>query len=282
MYFGFHISISDGLTQTINKALRLKCTSIQIFPGNPRSWKIKPFLADEIGLFKIKRKKNKIKYVLIHTPYLVSLATPNDEVAQKSMNLLKDSIKKAQQIKAEYVVTHLGSGLGAPRDKTMERIVHRLKYIDTYIPENVKLLIENTSGVGFTMGTRLEEFKYYLHEVSSLKLGVALDVCHLFAAGYDISSNGRLNIFLQEFDSQIGLNNLFCLHLNDSLYGLGSRKDRHAGIGKGKIGLAGFKAIVNHPLLNNLPAVMETPGRKELDDIKNMNKLLSLVDKTIG
>ncbi len=185
---------------------------------------------------------------------------------------------KADQIGAEYVVTHLGSGKDISRKKALTNVVSYLKIVEDMIPKDVKLLLENTSGSGNIVGYSLEELLFFVKDFEDEKIGIALDTCHLYAAGYEITGNKKLSKFLKDFDRLIGLERLLLLHLNDCQSPLGSRRDRHAGIGQGNIGLEGFKIVVNHPLLKNLPGIMETPRSSDLDDLNNMKLILSLIE----
>ena len=281
MKFGCHVSIAGKIYLAVEQALIRGCETMQIFSGNPRGWKHSKDLDRDIYEFNSRRKKAGIEPLVIHMPYLVNLGSPDANIYSKSVKATLDSIERAKKLNASYLVFHPGSHKGVGREKGLMRVVESLKSLILEIDGELKILLENTAGSGHNLGAKFEEFVFILKEVGwSEKLGICLDTCHAFAAGYDISTKDGLNDTLREFDKKLGIDRLFLIHANDSRMLLGSRVDRHAGIGKGYIGLEGFKRIVNHPMLKDLPCILETPHESKDDDIQNLNLIRSLREES--
>ncbi len=279
MRFGFHISIAGGFKNVIKRAKERKCETIQLFSRNPRGWSYSPLNPEDVEIFKRELKESNIYPVFIHLPYLPNLGTWKKELYEKSLISLKEEILRAEILGIEYVVMHPGSSSGTGFEESARRIIEGINRVIEETETKTMILLENTSGEGNEIGKDFDEIKYIIEGViDEEKVGVVLDTAHLFEAGYPIHTADGLEKTLKEFDKKIGLHKLKLLHLNDSKTPLGSKKDRHWHIGEGEIGREGFRRIVNHPMLRDLPGIMETPRKKTGDDIRNMETIKSLVE----
>ena len=263
----------------------LGCSTMQIFSKNASTWREKIYTKEEIKNFKENLKNSEVNPVFIHTSYLINLASPSDELYFKSINAFIEEMKRADLLLADlpcpYLIIHPGAHTGAGEEYGIERIIRALNIIlEKSVDLNSKtmILLEDTAGSGTNLGYSFEQFKKITDGVKDKgKIGMCLDTCHAFAAGYDLSHREGIEQTLGEIEKYIGLNKLKVIHLNDSKHPIGSHKDRHMHIGKGFIGLEGFRLIVNHPYLKDLPFILETPKREEKDDVRNINLVKSLV-----
>jgi deoxyribonuclease-4 len=281
MRFGFHVSIAGGLHYAFDRACELGCETMQIFSRNPRGWKFRVPDEDDVSEFRRKHRETGISPVAIHMPYLPNLASPDRILHRMSVESLAEDLRRAVAIGAEYVVTHVGKGLGLTEKAAIRKVVSAIdEAIEKAGTEKAMLLLENTAGQGSEIGRSVEQLAAIVETSRHpARLGLCFDTCHGFAAGYDVSSAGGLDTLVSLIDSELGLERLRLLHLNDSLGGLGCVRDRHENIGKGRIGRKGFRLIVNHLRLHNLPGIMETPLRKPGDDVANMKAIRALVRK---
>lgn len=276
MRLGLHVSISGSIGNAVDRAVEKECNTMQIFSRNPRGWDSKELSAKEIESFKKKLEKSDVWPVFIHTPYLLNLASPKQEVYRNSVKTLKDELARAGALGVPYVVTHLGSHLGYGKNAGLKRIVGAVNNAFSAVENNATILLENTAGTANSMGSSFEDIAHIVSGVEDKKrVGVCFDTCHAFAAGYDLVSRGAVENTLHKFDEAIGLEKLGLVHLNDSKGGLGSRLDRHEHIGMGKIGERGFRNILKSRL-GQLPLILETPideRRNDVDNLKNVRKL---------
>jgi len=274
MLLGCHLSIANGLDKAIDKAEALKINALQIFSHSARSWRMSPLKHNEAQRFIERRRNSSIKYMVIHTGYLINLASPKEALYMLSIRALIEEIKRAGELNIPHVNTHLGAHVGAGTEYGLKRVAQALNIIlsspEAQEAPFVKILLENSSGEGTELGARLDEFALILDNLKDMRrIGVCMDTCHAFCAGYDLTKPEGLEGMLSEINSYIGLERLQLVHLNDSKFGLGSRKDRHEHIGRGFIGLEGFKLVINHPKLRDLPFILETP--KELNEQDKLN-----------
>jgi len=217
--------------------------------------------------------------VVIHTIYLINLATPNDDYYEKSVTALVGAVQAAERLGAEAIVNHTGSHQGAGFDVGLARVRAAFtRALEQVGDSKVRVLIENTAGAGGTMGVSFEEIAAIIDAVDGdPRVGVCLDTAHLFEAGFDISTGEGLEEALADFETRIGLDRLALLHLNDSKTPLASNRDRHENIGQGEIGMEGFRRIVNHPAFAELPGIIEVPGMdNDGPDLPNMDLLRAL------
>jgi len=279
---GAHFSVAGGLENALYEAKRLNCQVVQIFTKNGRTWKEPKLTRDRVATFKNARRKTGISQVFSHCTYLINIASHDSEKCGKSNNALEAEMIRSGRLGLDGVVLHPGAHLGQGIEKGLAMAIQSLNRVlakDT--GQFPRLLIETTAGSGSCLGSRFEEIGTIISntKAGSHPIGVCLDTSHIFAAGYDIRTDPALENTLERFDSLIGLSRLSLIHMNDSKPDLGSRKDRHEHIGKGKIGHSGFKALMRHPALKAIPKIIETP--KDLNgtlmDPVNLNCLTELL-----
>ena len=269
---GVHVSVAGGLEKAVDRALERGCNAFQIFTTNPRSWRTRPIPQQSIDQFSIRRREYDLFPVISHMPYLPNLASPREEVYSRSVQALTDELVRCQLLGIPYVVAHLGSNLGAGVRNGRERIAEALNRAIKDSGSDVVILLENSAGTRDSMGSTFKDIASIIESLPgpSRRLGVCLDTCHLFAAGYDLRTPRALSRTLEEFESCIDPERLKLVHLNDCRGTLGSHLDRHEHIGLGQIGPEGFRSIVCHPLLREQPMIMETPVDSRRDDRANL------------
>jgi deoxyribonuclease IV len=257
---GVHVSIAKSLDTAIDNALKDKCDTFQIFTRNPRGWKFSPLDPDEVSLFKDKLQKSGIAPVVDHMPYLPNLSSPEDEFYEKSTSTLNAEVERCVQLGVRYLVVHLGSHLGAGREIGLQRISNALNQATKRAKGDFQICLENMAGTKNSMGSKFEEVREIRDSVKQKdRIGVCFDTCHAYAAGYDLHVEKAVAKTMEQFDETIGFENLKVVHTNDSEDGLGSGHDRHEHIGMGYIGTTGFKAILHHKAILDLPMILETP-----------------------
>lgn len=283
MKIGCHVSIAGGIDNSVVRAGELGCNTMQIFSKNASTWREKILKEDEVESFRGNLKNSNINPVFIHTSYLINLASPSDELYFKSINAFIEEMKRADLLLPDpYLIIHPGAHTGAGEEYGIQRIIRALNIIlEKSADLNLKtmILLEDTAGSGTHLGYTFYQLKRMIEGAKDRKkIGICFDTCHAFTAGYDLSHQEGVEQTLEEIDKYLGLERLKVIHLNDSKFPLGSRKDRHMHIGKGYIGLEGFGVLVNHKYLKDLPFVLETPKHDEKDDLKNINLVKSLVE----
>jgi len=262
---GAHTSAAGGVHKALIEGESIGASTIQLFTANQKTWMTKPIPEDEVIRWEEMLEKTGITNVMSHSSYLINLGSPKSEVHVKSLAAFEREIKRCQQLGISYLNFHPGAALDTPKETCLDKIVSSLLAMEKLMEgSSLRLLLEVTAGQGSVVGATFEELAYILERTAhKLPMGVCIDTCHIFAAGYDISSKEAVEKTLQQFDSIVGKEHLFGLHLNDSLYPLGSRRDRHAHIGEGEIGLSGIEALIQHPMIYSLPKYLETPGGPE-------------------
>jgi len=271
MRIGLHVSIAGKIYESLDRAKALGCNTMQIFSRNPRGWQVLPLEKADVEEFGRLKDNYDIKPVVVHIPYIINLATPDDKLYNRSIEAYIEDVGRADLLGAEYFVTHLGSHTGSGEDNGIKRFADALKTIIKRADPKTMILLENTAGSGDGIGYRFEHIKRIIEEQTEpSRVGVCLDTSHTFASGYDIKSPAGLVKTLQNFDKLLGLDRIRVVHFNDSLVPFDSHVDRHQHIGKGEIGLQAMKRIINHPKLKNAAFIMETPKNTEKDDKMNM------------
>ncbi len=279
MRFGFHVSIAGGFGNVLERAREVQCETIQMFSSNPRGWSIANLDPDDVAKFRADMKDSGISPMFVHSPYLPNLAAIGAE-GRRAVKALVTQVERCRELGVPFLVTHTGKAMGADEATAISRIVKNVDSILAAAPDGVMFLIENTAGMGTEVGYKFEQLADIIGKVKKReRVGVVLDTAHTFESGYEVRTKAGLDETLRQFDRLVGISRLHMLHLNDSKTDFGSRVDRHWHIGKGKIGKAGMREIVNHPLLRNLPAVMETPRDSAADDPRNLKAARSLVRK---
>jgi len=278
MRFGFHISIAGGFSKVIERANSRHCETIQFFSRNPRGWKYSPLNKEEVKEFRSSIYSSTLFPVFLHMPYLPNIASLKSKFYKRSIHSIISDLQRAEQLGAQYLIIHIGHRMESSEEKAIEAVSDGIGQAFEKVKNSIVLLMENTAGQGSEIGYNFEQIKRIIAGVEDNKrLGVCLDTAHTLEAGYDLSNKDGLERTLETFDQEVGLNRLHLLHLNDSKTPLGSRKDRHWHIGEGYIGMEGFKNLINHPILRQLPGIMETPRKDTVEDLKNMEVIRSLV-----
>lgn len=276
MRFGAHVSIAGGIEKAPERAHEVGCECFQIFTRSPRGG-IAPSLGGErVCSFLRLCSQYGFSNYYIHTPYYINLASDDKNIRSSSIGIIEEELRNGDILGATYVMTHIGSTKEERSKKAISRVVEGLKIVLGESNYRSKLLLENSAGQGRTIGDTFGELSEIIQRVGNPDLGICLDTAHLLAAGYDIRTESGLSKVIGEFYSTIGLDKLKLLHGNDSKVDLGEKKDRHAHIGEGYIGLTGFRNIVNNSDLQNLDLIVETPLERIEDDIRNLNKLRGL------
>ncbi len=281
---GFHVSIADGISNSVNNAKKLGCTAFQIFSRNPRGWVAKPLPRDQVDLFKNRLCASGIEKtsVVVHMPYLPNLSGPPGELYERSVKTLIEEVKRCDLLGISYLVIHLGSHMGRGSNSGIDQLVNALTAaIDRSKSANaVVVLLENNVGHKNSVGRTLEELRLILDRLDGSKqFGVCIDTCHLFASGYDLRTKEDVNKIVEKMNNIVGLKELKIVHLNDSKGGLGSNLDRHEHIGLGSIGVEGITALLNHRTIQALPIIMETPIDKRRGDEQNLGVVLDMIKK---
>lgn len=280
---GVHVSIAGGLDKAVDRAEDRGCDLFQIFSRNPRGWRSKDLSQEEVEKFLEKMKSSGLSLAVDHMPYLPNLASPKDDVYSKSLDFLATELDRCHSLRIPYLVIHLGSHLGSGREAGTRRIADAIEAAFSGSVGDVMLLLENTSAAKNSMGGSFEDIAAIINAVNAIdaadsaRLGVCLDTCHLFAAGYELRTPQGLETTLEQFDDAVGLERLMLVHLNDSRGTLGSRLDRHEHIGLGEIGSEGFRTLLRNKSLRDLPMILETPIDEKRDDAGNLRAARALV-----
>ena len=264
---GAHMSISNGFDGALFDAESIQATTMQIFTANQRQWTHKKIDPLQSAAYGRALAASSIREVMSHASYLINLGSPDEETLAKSRQAFREEIDRCLALQISYLTFHPGAALKGSREQCLDRIVESLLQLEPVFSgkEGPRLLIEMTAGQGTVVGSRFEEIASLLDRTKGkLPMGVCVDTCHIFAAGYDLRTEKALQETLFQFDRIVGIDMIQALHINDSHKGLGSKVDRHSPLGEGMIGLEGFRAIVRHPVLSTLPMYLETPGGLDL------------------
>ena len=283
---GFHVSIAGGLQNAVDNALKIGCTAFQIFTKNPRGWAEKVLDARDVQMFKLKLRHSGIisDAVAVHMPYLPNLSAPNGELYKKSIDSLISELHRCFQLEIPNLVVHLGSHLGSGPQNGIDQLVNSVNTATDHSESSgrkngkVTILLENSAGQKNSIGSKLEDIRSILDKISSKNVGICMDTCHAFAAGYDLRSEKKNDDFVDKFDSLIGLEKLRLIHLNDSEKEIGSHIDRHEHIGLGNIGVKGMSAILKNRKLKGKPIIMETKEDSIRNNLDNLRVALELVN----
>ncbi|MEM2529615.1 MAG: deoxyribonuclease IV [Candidatus Bathyarchaeia archaeon] len=277
---GVHVSIAGSIDRAVDRAIALGCDTFQIFTRNPRGWRRRRLGKGEAREFSRKLGASGIGPAVGHMPYLPNLASPKGAVYAKSVRALGAELTTCRRLGIPYLVTHLGSHLGAGADEGLRRVTAAINSALSEGSDGVMLLLENGAGSKNGIGSTFEEIARIIDGVDAKeRVGVCLDTCHAFAAGYDLRDEASLGETIDEFERALGLWRLRVVHINDSKGGLGSGVDRHEHIGMGRIGNNGFRAILRHKALSQLPMILETPLDGRRDDMEELRWVRRLAGK---
>jgi deoxyribonuclease IV len=274
---GAHVSTAGGIHTAIDRIESFGGEAVQVFTQSPRTWRQTNHDPANFERFKERRTEAGVASVLCHALYLVNLASPKDDVYEKSVTTLEATVDVATAIEADGVVFHVGSHLGAGFEAGLERAVPALRRALERCSDTAWLLIENSAGAGGTIGRSIEELCVLVDRLDAHpRLGVCLDSCHLWVSGIDVTDPETLDATLDELDERIGLDRLRALHVNDALDPLGSNRDRHANVPEGVLGEQ-LAVFLGNERLQGLPAVLETPGRDghgpDAEDVRKLREL---------
>lgn len=276
---GAHMSIAGGIHLAFERGSGVGCRTLQVFLKNSNRWEAKPLTDQDRELYRRAERESGIQPVVAHSSYLINLASPDRRLYRKSLDAFMIEMERAQFLGVPYLVLHPGAHMGSGEEPGIRRIADALKEaVDTVAP-SVTILVENTAGQGSCLGHRFEQLASILEQTDrSERVGICLDTCHLFAAGYDIRTKKAYGVTLREFDRLVGIKEIRVCHLNDSRKDLGSRVDRHAHIGHGFVGLEAFRCLVNDRRFAKVPKILETPKGPDLaEDRMNLETLRSLL-----
>ncbi len=276
MYLGLHVATSTGNEAAVAVAASLGCSAMQIFSGNPKTYRLDPVDAAALERFRNARAAAGIERTAIHTSYLINLASDQPKIASNSLRLLRHDLAVAASGGIDFVNTHLGSYGTRDRERGFAAVVRLLERALGDIAPGVCLVLENSAGAGALCGGTLEELGAFVRALDHPQLGICLDTAHSWAAGYEIDSAPGVDRFITLASECIGLERVKMFHFNDTQVPLGGNRDRHWHIGEGLIGLAGFRALAQQPELHGKTAILETPG-DAADDARNMQTLRLVV-----
>ena len=283
MEFGAHVSSSGGIDSAIDRIEAIGGDCVQVFTQSPRMWRPTNHKPEAIERFHARRAEAGIGGVVCHALYLCNLAAPNDEIYEKSIQTMRNTVDAASAIGADGVIFHVGSHLGAGFETGLERTCAALAQILERCEGDTWLLMENSAGAGGTIGRSLEELQTLLERLDRHpRLGICLDSCHLYVSGYDVTDPKAVAALVAELDTGVGLDRLRALHVNDSAAELGSNRDRHANIGEGLMG-EGLGAFLAHPAFQHLSTYLEVPGvNKQGPNADEIQKLRDLHARWTG
>ena len=259
------MSIESGLYRALERGQALGCGAVQVFLKSHRQWTGRPLLPEDVWAFAAARRRTRIRFAFAHASYLINLAAPDPPQWKRSVDAFTDELERAEALGLASVVIHPGSHMGQGRDAGVARIVRALDTVTRRTSGyRVRIALENTAGAGGTLGRSFAELAHMISgAVRPERLGVCVDTCHLFAAGYDIRSREGWSAAMDECAHEIGLARILAFHLNDARAPLGSGLDRHEHIGRGFLGLTPFRALLGAPALRRVPKVLETPKEPE-------------------
>jgi len=281
---GIHLYTFGSLEKAARRAAEIGAETFQIFSASPRMWRAGTPDPVQVRRLQCIRERHAIHPLVIHVNYLINLASEDPEIHAKSIAAFHGELERAVAIGAEYLVVHPGSYRGSSPDRAIANFVNGLSKATVGVPtRTVTVLIENTAGAGCHLGSRFEELRDIRRlaaESTDLPIGYCLDTCHLFAAGFDITTPLGLRRTIRQADELLGIANVHLIHANDSKAPLGSKIDRHARIGHGQIGVEPFRRILAHPKLRRKVFISETPVETDGDDRRNLETLKALAPRS--
>jgi deoxyribonuclease-4 len=275
---GAHMSIAGGVDRALERARSISCEAVQIFTRSQLRWSSPPLRDEEIRSFLT--LKTGFKALMAHASYLINLASPDEEIHRKSIQALEEELRRCSILGIPALILHPGSHRGRGVARGITRVVEGARRIYTEQRlKQVRLTLETTAGSGSNLGGSFEQLRDVVGalENAGVPAGICFDTCHVFAAGYELRNRNGYESTWKRFDQVIGRKHLVVLHLNDSIAELGSARDRHQHIGKGQIGISGFRQLVQDPALAQVPGILETPkGRDMREDVENLRLLRDL------
>jgi deoxyribonuclease IV len=281
LLIGAHMSIAGGVENAITAGQSINCTAIQIFTHSNRQWKVNPLKPESVTLFKQAWQQSTIGSIIAHAGYLLNLGSPQQSVREKSVNVLIEELKRCRELGIDHLVLHPGAYLDGNPNECFEYIAHNIDHALAQVSGNTMILLEIMAGQGTVVGATFEELALIRGLTThKSRVGICLDTCHAFAAGYDFTTKKTYETMWDKFDKSIGIEHLKAMHFNDSKKERGSRVDRHEQIGKGKLGLEPFRLLLNDDRFVNIPKVLEIPHEHKnplIDYAHGLEILRSLV-----
>lgn len=277
MRIGFHVSVSAGLLWTARHARSIGCECLQVFVRNARGWRARELKDAEVGGFRELLGRYRIAPLVVHSCYLVNLASPDPDLRERSRKAVADDMRRAHLLGAECVVVHPGHHMGAGPARGLRTLVASLRFLLDSGPPDVHLLLENTAGRGTEVGGTWDQFARVFDRLDDPRCGLCFDTCHAHAAGYRLDSARWVGRTLRAFRSEVGLARLRLIHLNDCRGPAGARQDLHEHIGEGTIGESGFRALLRRREVRASCAILETPLRRPRDDRRNLGRVRRLM-----
>ena len=285
--FGAHMSVAGGLENAFSAGVAVGCDCLQIFVKNQRQWRAAPLAESQVAAYRAAARETGLTPVVAHASYLINLASPDTALRKRSVAAMVDELQRCEALGIVALVFHPGAHLSDTMEAGIKRVARSLDQVHRRCPGfRTTILLEATAGQGSAIGYRFAQLAAVLEVVGEPeRLGLCLDTCHLFAAGYDCRTPEGYESMIEELDSAIGLASVRCIHMNDSKRELGSRVDRHEHIGKGKIGKQGLAHFVNDPRFAHVPMILETPKGKDgrgtnLDKV-NLKRLKGLIGRNM-
>ncbi len=275
MYFGAHVSVAGGLPNGPVNAAKIGCEVFQFFSRSPQGGVAAKITSEVADAFLSACETHKMKQWVIHSPYYINFANAEDRIRKNSVRIIREELERGSLLNAAYVMFHPGSASGVGEEKALHLVIEGIKKIYDGYAGKTKLLIEISAGAGMVIGDQFEELATILDGVGHPELGICFDTAHAFASGYDLRTKEAVDKTFKTFDKIVGLERLKMSHCNDSKVELGARRDRHEHLGKGFIGVEGFKAIVRNPKLKHLNLILETEPdgvQKDLVLLKKMRE----------
>ncbi|MBN8689150.1 MAG: deoxyribonuclease IV [Armatimonadetes bacterium] len=274
---GAHMPTKGGLGEAVRNGKKIGCTAVQVFTSSPQQWRAKPITDEMVADFKAAKEATGIDCVVSHDSYLVNLCAELPEKKQQSREGLKAEIERCHQYGIRWCVSHIGAHTGRGVETGLKESAESLLWVFENSPDDVMVLAETTAGQGSCLNSKFEEISEFFELCKGHpRLGVCLDTCHIFAAGYPISAPEEFTQTFNMFDQLIGISNLKCIHVNDSKKPLGSRVDRHDHIGEGEIGRSAFMNLMADTRLAHIPMIVETPDAEENHE-RNVKSLFEMV-----
>lgn len=273
MKFGAHVSIAGGIPNAPERARKLGCECFQMFTRSPRGGN-PPELGEELlESFFLHRDETGIRDYYVHTPYFINLASPEKQIRESSVNIVRQELERSSVLEVKYVMTHIGSAKNVERGAALENVVDSLNRILGNYQGGTRLLLENTAGQGSTIGASFEEIAEILRRAGHEDLGVCVDTAHVFASGYDIRTAEDIKTLVEIIRGTVTQEKVKLIHGNDSKVAFNSGKDRHEHIGRGEIGIDCFAAMVENPFFAKLDLIVETPPPDVAEDVAVLKEL---------
>jgi deoxyribonuclease IV len=279
---GAHMSVAGGVSYALERAASVHSNAVQVFTKNNRQWQGPPISLEDVERWNAQKPLHQIGDAVSHASYLINLASPQEPLWKKSIAAHQDEIARAHAYAIPHVVLHPGAHTGSGAEAGIARIAAALNRIHAATPQcgDTITLLEVMAGQGTCLGGSISELRRIMDQVDDpARVGICMDTCHAFAAGYDLRTLDGYTAMLEELDRELGLRALKCWHLNDSKGRLGSHLDRHTHIGEGEIGVEGFRFVLNDPRWDGIPMLLETPKEDDLkEDLMNLQRLCALVE----